>query len=146
MCVGVCVRVCVCVTGAERQKGRRPFQGELVMLSDKDKQRWGLLLPREGRRGRRGGGGGGRRVEEGRRSVSASLSSSFFLLCHFFNYPSLLRVPIDPEAGPASFRLRACLDSDYSLLSSRHSLPSHTHTHTHTHTTHITHRTLASTR
>lgn len=58
------------------------------------------------------------------------LPSSCFLLCHFFNYPFLLRVPIDPEAGPASFRLRACLDSDYSLLSSPHSLPSHTELHT----------------
>lgn len=91
------------------------------MLSDKDKQRWGLLLPDEG--------------EEV--FAGLSLSSSCFLLCHFFNYPSLLCVPIDPEAEPASFRLRACLDSDYSLLSSHRSLPSHTHTHN-------THRTLAA--
>jgi len=112
----LCTSRCVCVKQGGRQ-GVSQFQGEVVMLSDKDKQRWGLLLPRVGVRRRR--------------TVSASL---FLLLspCHFFNYPSLLCVPIDPEAEPASFRLRACLDSDYSLLSSHHSLPSHTHTHTHT--------------
>lgn len=54
LCVHVCVLACVpayvrvCVCRQERQKGRRPFQGEVVMLSDKDKQRWGLLLPGEG--------------------------------------------------------------------------------------------------
>lgn len=102
--------VCVCEAGG---RDRHLFQGEVVMLSDKDKQHWGLLLP-----------GGGDEEAEGSRSVSASLLLS---PCHFFNYPFLLHVPTDPEAGPASFRLRASLDSDYSLLSSPCSLPSHTH-------------------
>lgn len=41
------LRVCVCVCVFDRRRGRRPFQDKVVMLSDKDKQRWGLLLPGE---------------------------------------------------------------------------------------------------
>lgn len=114
LCGCVCISAFVCVHVTHTHT--HTLRGEVVMLSDKDKQHWGLLPPTGGVKRRRRGG-------------LCQPLSPFLLLspCHFFNYPSLLCVPIDPEAGAASFRARARLDSDYSLLSSRHSLPSLAH-------------------